>query len=279
MKQLYFLSGIPRSGSTVLANILNQHPDIYVSPTSGLLDLIFFSEQNLQKLEKAYVIDPIQKKNIIQSTIDSYYAHRNETIILDKHRGWPRNLPAIARYVPNLKIVINYRPIAEAVTSMIKLMKKNEKKYKKRANPVDDFLRSKNLEINTQNRAHAIFHQLWKEPYENMLFGMNYEKKHLQSGKEKIFHYVNYDDLINDPGKVLSGIVMFLSADGQFTFNFNKIANNLKENDSTYWNMPGLHDVRSSLTKQSWDPDKVLGPELTKHFSQYDFNLETSPPD
>jgi sulfotransferase len=41
MKQFYFLSGLPRSGSTVLAAILNQHPDMHTSSTSGLLDMMF----------------------------------------------------------------------------------------------------------------------------------------------------------------------------------------------------------------------------------------------
>ena len=40
-KQFYFLSGLPRSGSTVLAAILNQHPDVHTSSTSGLLDVMF----------------------------------------------------------------------------------------------------------------------------------------------------------------------------------------------------------------------------------------------
>ena len=40
MKKLYFLSGLPRSGSTVLAGILNQHPDVHASSTSGLLDML-----------------------------------------------------------------------------------------------------------------------------------------------------------------------------------------------------------------------------------------------
>jgi hypothetical protein len=36
---MYFLSGLPRSGSTVLAALLNQRNDIHVTPTSGLIDI------------------------------------------------------------------------------------------------------------------------------------------------------------------------------------------------------------------------------------------------
>jgi hypothetical protein len=36
-KTLHFLSGVPRSGSTVLAAILNQNSQTNVSTTSGLV--------------------------------------------------------------------------------------------------------------------------------------------------------------------------------------------------------------------------------------------------
>ena len=39
-KRIYFLAGLPRSGSTLLANILAQHPQIHVTPTSGVVDML-----------------------------------------------------------------------------------------------------------------------------------------------------------------------------------------------------------------------------------------------
>ncbi len=40
MKKIYFLSGLPRSGSTVLAAILSQNPSIHATSTSNLLDTL-----------------------------------------------------------------------------------------------------------------------------------------------------------------------------------------------------------------------------------------------
>ena len=37
---MIFLSSIPRSGSTLLASLLGQRPDTYVSPTSNLGDIM-----------------------------------------------------------------------------------------------------------------------------------------------------------------------------------------------------------------------------------------------
>ena len=40
MEKLFFQSSLPRAGSTMLQNILAQNPDVYATPTSGVLELI-----------------------------------------------------------------------------------------------------------------------------------------------------------------------------------------------------------------------------------------------
>jgi len=37
---IHFLSGLPRSGSTVLSSILNQHPQVHSTSTSGLIEIM-----------------------------------------------------------------------------------------------------------------------------------------------------------------------------------------------------------------------------------------------
>jgi sulfotransferase len=40
MKQkIFFNSTLPRSGSTLLQNIMGQNPEFHVTPTSGLIDV------------------------------------------------------------------------------------------------------------------------------------------------------------------------------------------------------------------------------------------------
>ena len=40
---IFFQSSLPRSGSTLLQNILGQNPDFYVTPTSGVLELLYMA--------------------------------------------------------------------------------------------------------------------------------------------------------------------------------------------------------------------------------------------
>ena len=68
MKNIYFLAGLPRSGSTVLAAILNQHPSVHATSTSGLLDILvgtltaWNSSQTVRaSIDKAANEDEIQR--------------------------------------------------------------------------------------------------------------------------------------------------------------------------------------------------------------------------
>jgi sulfotransferase len=73
MKSYYFISGLPRSGSTLLSGILKQNPDFYAdiaSPVQGLtgnsIDVITSGESNLNITED-------QRKNLMYGVFDGYY--------------------------------------------------------------------------------------------------------------------------------------------------------------------------------------------------------------
>ncbi len=46
MEHIFFQSSLPRAGSTLLQNILGQNPHFYVTPTSGVLELLFAARKN-----------------------------------------------------------------------------------------------------------------------------------------------------------------------------------------------------------------------------------------
>ena len=81
MKSLYFLSGLPRSGSTLLGSILSQHPEIQSTPTSPLADLLCVIDEGFSKLDLQYTYD---KENIQYNTYSSLLNNFYNHIKLDK---------------------------------------------------------------------------------------------------------------------------------------------------------------------------------------------------
>ena len=50
--QLAFQSSLPRAGSTLFSNIVGQNPAFHVTPTSGLLDLLYVARGQFSRGEE-----------------------------------------------------------------------------------------------------------------------------------------------------------------------------------------------------------------------------------
>ena len=79
MKQYYFISGLPRSGSTLLSGILRQNPEFYAdiaSPVEALtgnaIDVVTGAESNLTITED-------QRKNLMYGMFDGDIEHHSVT--------------------------------------------------------------------------------------------------------------------------------------------------------------------------------------------------------
>ena len=128
MKTFYFMSGLPRSGSTLLQNILAQNPKIYSSPTSGLFDLL--TSTKLMYSDSVSFLAQDQKQTIhgyrglLKGAIYGYYgAMTDRSYAIDKHRGWLGEYKFINEYDPNVKMICMVRDLRSIYSSI-------EKKYR-----------------------------------------------------------------------------------------------------------------------------------------------------
>ena len=132
MKNIYFLAGLPRSGSTVLAAILNQHPSVHATSTSGLLDILVgtLNAWNTSLTVQAQTTDQ-EKSNeeiqrILRTICEEKYATIDKPIILDKARGWSSsiNMPTMAHVLGHKpKIIATVRNIPDCVASFVRIAK------------------------------------------------------------------------------------------------------------------------------------------------------------
>ena len=89
--RIFFISGLPRSGSTLLANILAQNPDIHTAGTSGMLDVMFVVRNRWDRLIEHRAMNAQEsdwrKRNVLLGILAGYHGHVNEGIVFDKSRG------------------------------------------------------------------------------------------------------------------------------------------------------------------------------------------------
>jgi sulfotransferase len=251
-KTFYFLSGLPRSGSTVLAAILSQNPDIFVSASSPLVGLIHGAKVMWDTSEhvKAYAT-PGQIESVMAGIIEGFYAHESKPIIIDKNRAWPNpenqsRLRDALGHEP--KIIATVRPIPEILTSFISLIKKNHDKI----SFIDEELIRLKLPLSDENRCGLLMnegghvYQSWE------VLKTGFEKH-----RENI-HIVEYNELIRTPEKIVADIYDFLG-EPRYLHNFSHIINPVVENDEKAYNIPGMHTIRSELRKTSSDPREIIG--------------------
>ena len=257
---IYFLSGLPRSGSTLLGSILNENPEVYVSPTSPLLDLLCLQNEALNRVREQYTFnDAIQSESIYKALPKAFYQHINKPHIIDKHRAWARNIMPAQLHVNNdPKVICTHRPVAEVVVSFLKLINKDPNNF------VDNDLKRKRMTINTENRAKELWENYISDPWQSLQIGLQNYKKTL--------HFVSYNDIIVDPVTTINSVYDFLEIE-RFQHQFDNISNSCSESKDAAWRLKGLHTIRPRLAKTSDDPVTVLGKDLCNYFKQFDIKV------
>jgi hypothetical protein len=242
MKNLHFLSGLPRSGSTVLAAILNQNPNTHVSTTSGLVHA-------LDGLANTWAQAPLLNENDPQrdglaktmlGTIEAFYADVAAPVIIDKSRGWP--IPIILHAMRKVlgrepKIIATVRSIPDCAASFVRVA---------RPNNLDDFIHTGQL------MDHL------KAAYQSLEEGYRYAPDN--------FLFVEYEDLIADPKTQLARVHDFLGLP-PYAYNFDEIDGaSVKEDDENLHGYAGMHDIKPKLAKQHDQNPKDI---LKHHYSSF----------
>lgn len=248
MKEIYFLSGMPRAGNTLLGALINQNKEITVTANSILPEVLY----KLSLIQKTDIFKnfPDHKSfdNICNNVFNNYYKDWESKYIIDRSSwGTPGNLELLKKIIKKPKFIILYRPILEALASFIK-----EEKSK------DIEARCKvYMDIN-EGRYGIIDRYLWS--IENIL-------------KNKEDHIViHYKDLINDPIKEIKKIHEFLNIPFKKIElkNFNQFyANNISYDDSVLAHQ--FHKIRTDKVEQiQFNVEEILPKHVIKKYSGLD---------
>lgn len=253
MKTYHFMSGLPRSGSTVLASILNQHPDVYVTPTSPMLNVAV-------EMQRAWREDPTVKANYFEEQINNltkailpaFWQHRPEPIIIDKGRGWAKNMPnASALFGKKMKALVVERDLPSIMASWLTLIKKQKNCH------VDKILMQRGYPVTDENRMG----EMWFNMVKDCMEGSAQIRK---DAPDQIL-IIDYDRLTSEPMDTLSKIHEFLELPS-FNYDLDNIENDTADDDLTAWGFDGLHTIRPKLEKTNKHAREILGDELYNRF-------------
>ncbi len=122
---IHFISGLPRSGSTLLSALLRQNPRFHASMTGPVGSLItFLMRQMSLENETALFVEDAQRVRVMRACVDAYYADIHpQKLVFDTNRVWASKLPTLARLYPEAKMICCVRSPAWVLDSIERLVR------------------------------------------------------------------------------------------------------------------------------------------------------------
>jgi sulfotransferase len=262
MKNFYLISGLPRSGSTLLCNILAQNNDLFVSKsTSGCHDVLFSVRNQWDKLieHQAEGVDYSQLKRVLQNILNSYHS-TDKNVIIDKGRGWLSLIEMVEFITGQIpKIIVPVRNINEILSSFEKLWRKSTGQTQW------------NFEGENYFQAQTLGGRcdIWSNSSQPVGLAYNRVKDAIDRGYKEQLLFLEFDELTSNPSEALKRVYNYLQLPC-FDHDFNNVPQYTQEDDEGVHRIPNLHKIRSQVLPLPHDANRILGDFLTNKYS----NLE-----
>nr|WP_207202169.1 MULTISPECIES: sulfotransferase [unclassified Pseudomonas] len=262
MPNFHFISGLPRSGSTLLSAILLQNPRFHAGMTSPVGSL-FASVlgQCSAGSEFGSVIDTAMRRRLLGGLFNSYYADKaDKPVIFDTNRQWCSRLPALTDLFPQCKVIACVRNVAWVMDSIERLY---------RANPFENTkLFNDDVERNT------VYSRVETLAQRNRLVGFAWAalKEAYYGEHADSLLIVDYDLLSQAPERVMRLVYEFIG-EPWFEHDFEHLAYDAPEFDQAL-GVAGLHKVKPRVALQS--RRTILPPDLFEQYSKLSFWLDGS---
>lgn len=255
-KTFHFISGLPRSGSTLLAAVLRQNPRIHAAMTSpvGSLFTALYNTMGLNN-EFAEFIDEKQRERVLHGIFDLYYQDFVQEVIIDTNRLWCARLPLLLRLFPEARVLCTVRNVAWIMDSIERLVRKNA------------ILPSKLF--NGPAESDTVYHRLEVLASRDRFVGFSYYalKEAFYSPEARNILLIDYEHLTQAPDKVLPLIYQFLG-EPAFAHDFDNLDYQEPGFDARL-GMHGLHEVKRKVTYRP--RPTILPPDLFQQYSHLDF--------
>jgi len=249
MKSYYFISGLPRSGSTLLSGILKQNPDFYADIASPVQTITETSIDNITSSETNLTSTEDQRKNLMYGILDGYYKHIDKPVIFDSSRGWTKKTNFLKALFPYTKILCPVRDIVSILNSFEVISSKNPFHTKTFANHTDNvFARCDSM----MDKGGGIVAGPWIALQEG--YALNSE----------IIMFVEYENLCKYPEKTMKEIYNFLEKP-YYEHDFK----NVEYSNETFDKTCNLKDLHTVKRKVEYNPPKnIFPPEIVKKYKE-----------
>lgn len=252
-KTIYFLSGLPRSGSTLLANILSQHPRFYVTPTSGIVDMLVQVRNGWDANDAFRAMDRHQcekiKENVLRSMLQAYFAHTDRTVCFDKNRYWAEFLEMGASLVggrDKVKVLMTVRDLRDVLASFERLYRSTS--------ALGQLPQEAAMALKFKTALGRV--QIFIDDAQPVGRAYNAIRDAVTRGWKDRIHFIDYEDLTRRPRATMDAVYRFLDEE-PCEHDFDNVEQVTFEDDFVY-GFKDLHIIRQKVEPQPPQWPKVF---------------------
>ncbi|ETW10681.1 sulfotransferase [Roseivivax marinus] len=252
----HFISGLPRSGSTLLGAVLRQNPRFAAgmsSPVASLFEGIV--SQVSSGTELSNMVNEEQRTRLLRGLFDSYYSDVSAEVIFDTNRAWTAKLPELMRLFPDARLICTVRNVAWVLDSL-------ERQYRSSAFENTGLFGSAAERATVYTRTEAL-----ASP--NRLVGFAYQalREACWSDYAERLVIVDYDTLVQRPRDVIQLIYQFID-EPPFDHDFENVEYTAQKFDAAL-GLANLHTVRPKVEPRA--RRTILPPDLFEKYASLEF--------
>lgn len=250
-QELFFQSSMPRALSTMFQNILGQNPDFHVTPTDGLLELMFGARAN-------YTTSPeflAQDSELMAKAFKSFcyngmmgYANAltDKKYLMIKSRGWGTYRGFLNEVYPNPKIICMVRNLKDIIASYEKIYRNNQ-------------LRHDPIRNDAEGRGTTIYKRIdeWVDGRNTIGRAIERLLGIISEGYDDKILFVKAEDLCLYPESTMVRVYDYLGVP-HYQHDFDNIEQITTEDDSVYGLTKDLHTIRPKLQLKPSDADAII---------------------
>lgn len=265
IEKIFFQSSMPRAGSTLLQNILAQNPDMYATPTSGVLDMLItsrniFTHSQEFKAQDTKLMDEGFRGYCKGALLGFFNGVTDRKYAIDKCRGWGGVYRFVNEFYPNPKMVVMVRDLRGIICSL-------EKKFRQ-SQLIDGGMQNwGELRGTTVDKRVQMW--LYNVPPLHLPLDLLYDN--ILKRYAKKFLFIRYEDLTSNPAPELEKVYNYFEIPN-FKHDFDNVEQLTHEND-IFYRPYGDHMIRGKIKPMEENYKEILGKHncefITEKFNWY----------
>jgi sulfotransferase len=259
VKKVFFNASLPRSGSTLLQNVMMQNPEIYSTPTSGVVEFLLTARTLYSTGDAFRAQDPVEMERAFlgfcKAGLYGYFnSLTDRPYVIDKSRAWIGNFRFANCIEPGAKAIVMIRDLRSIFASMEKNYRRNPHK-----DPlIVDGAQLKNMTVNSRLQHFSVSPPV--APAIEWLYDA------VQQGYSQRFLFIKFEEFTKDPERVISRVYDYLELP-HFKHDFNNVEQLTYENDVIH-GIFGDHTIKPKIEPVTEDYLSILGPNNSDSIRQ-----------